>query len=125
MAKKDKIAESKELLANCLATHPIQSNCHGNKTATYAVTAEKQTLMMSQYMTYQIEKTVNPDAVLTWNESGKECEVWTEEEFLQLILEIKAYVYPLVSYQQNLEEQISACTSMEELEAIIIDYGVV
>ena len=81
--------------------------------------------MMSQYTTYQIEKEVNPDAVLTWNETGKACEVWKEEEFLQLVLEIKAYVYPLVSYQQTTEETINACSSIEEVEAIVIDYSTI
>ena len=68
---------------------------------------------------------VNPDAVLTWNETGKSCEIWTEEEFLQLIVEIKQYVYPLVSHQQKLEEEIVAATSIQELESIVIDYEAV
>ena len=77
---------------------------------------------MSQYMTYQIAKSVDPDARLTWNETGKACEEWTEEEFLQLILEIKTYVYPLVSYQQRIEEKITNCSTQEELDEIVINY---
>ena len=98
------------------------SSCHGNKECAYSVTQEKQSLMMSQYMAYQIEKQVNPNTVLTWNESGEECEVWTEEEFLQLVLEVKHYVYPIISYQQSIEKEISSCQSIKELDAIIIDY---
>ena len=37
--------------------------------------------------------------------------------------EIKNYVQPIVSYQQLLEERIRACTSIEELEAIEINYS--
>lgn len=91
----------------------------------YSVTSERQSLMMSQYMTYQIAKSVDTDAKLTWNETGKSCTEWTEEEFLQLILEIKAYVYPLVFHQQQLEEQIMNCTNQEELNEIVINYNLV
>lgn len=122
-SKKDKIALSKAMLESYLADNPITSMAHNGTAGTYAVTSEKQTLMMSQYMTYQIEKTVNTDATLRWNESGKSCEEWTEQEFLTLILEIKGYVYPLVSYQQTMEEQINASTTQEELDAIVIDYA--
>ena len=121
--KKDKIALSKAMLESYLADNPITSTAHNDTVGVYAVTSEKQTLMMSQYMTYQIEKAVDTDATLRWNESGKSCEDWTEQEFLVLILEIKGYVYPLVSYQQTIEEQINACTTQEELDAVGIDYA--
>lgn len=121
--KQDKIAESKTELAVYLSEHPMQSSCHGGVTGTYNVTTEKQSLMMSQYMTYQIEKAINPDAKLTWNETGEACEEWSEEEFLQLIMKVKQYVYPMVSHQQTLEKQIAACNSAEELESIMISYG--
>lgn len=121
--KTEKIKKSKQLLSQFLEENPLVSSCHNNKECTYSITLEKQSLMMSQYMTYQIEKQVNPDAVLTWNESGEECEVWTEEEFLQLVLEVKHYVYPVVSYQQSLEKSIKNVTTIKELDAIVIDYS--
>lgn len=120
--KRDMIYLSKAMLESFLAENPITSTAHNNAEGIYSVTNEKQTLMVSQYMTYQIEKAANPEAKLRWNEAGKSCEDWTEQEFMQLVLEIKAYVYPLVSYQQTLEEQIRACTTQEELGAIEIDY---
>lgn len=121
--KNQKIMLSKSMLAEFLKNSPIHSSAHGNIEGVYSVTNEKQTLMMSQYMTYQIAKSVDPDAKLTWNETGKACEEWTEEEFLQLILEVKAYVYPLVSHQQQIEEQIANCTNQEELNEIVINYN--
>lgn len=123
--KRDKINLSKSLLESFLLENPLISTAHGGTEGTYSVTSEKQTLMMSQYMTYQLEKTVNANAKLTWNETGKICEEWTEQEFMQLILEIKSYVYPLVSYQQALEEQIAACTTQEALDKIVIEYATV
>lgn len=121
--KKEKISQSKVALSIFLEKNPLISFAHNETEGVYSVTPEKQSLMSNQYMTYQIEKQINPDAKLTWNESGKECEVWTEQEFLQLIAEVKAYVYPLVSYQQSLETQIMNCTTQEELDNITIDYS--
>lgn len=42
---------------------------------------------------------------------------------MQLILEIEAYVYPLVSYQRHIEEDIYKCTTQEELDKIEINYN--
>lgn len=123
--KINKIALSKIMLSEYLENNPLHSSAHGGVEGIYSVTSEKQSLMMSQYMTYQIAKSIDPDAKLTWNETGKSCTEWTEEEFLQLILEIKAYVYPLVSHQQQLEEQIMNCTNQEELNEIVINYDLV
>lgn len=123
--KVNKIALSKTMLAEYLENNPLHSSAHGGVEGIYSVTSEKQSLMMSQYMTYQIAKSVDPDAKLTWNETGKSCTEWAEEEFLQLILEVKAYVYPLVSHQQQIEEQITNCESQEELDEIVINYNIV
>ena len=121
--KKDKVLLSKALLAAYLEDHPITSTAHGGVEGVYSVTSEKQSLMTRSYMTYQIKKAADPNAKLRWNEAGKSCEDWTEEEFLQLVLEVEAYVYPLVSHQQTLEEQITACTTQEMLDAIVIDFA--
>ena len=122
-AKTEKITLSKALLAEFLENNPLFSTCHNKDGEYYSVTSEKQNFMMNQYLTYQVEKAINPNAKITWNASGDSCEEWTEEEFLQLIVEIKNYVQPIVSYQQLLEERIRACTSVEELEAIEINYS--
>lgn len=119
-----KIAESKELLSLYLEEHPLVSKCHNNTEATYNVTFEKQTLMSSNYLTYTIAKQSGiENPVLTWNASGCECEEWTEEEFVQLILEVSAYVKPLVSQQQSYEVAIKECSTQEELDSIQLLYG--
>lgn len=97
-----KIYESKYALSDFLEKNPLKSSCHAGKETYYNVTSEKQSLMTSNYLTYTIEKTagiVNPK--LTWNATGEECEEWTEQEFVQLILEVSAYVKPLVSKFAN------------------------
>lgn len=124
MNKEFKIAESKFALASYLEKNPLKSSCHGGKEAYYNVTSDKQTLMTSNYLTYTIEKStgiVSP--VLTWNATGECCEVWTEEEYLRLILETSAYVKPLVTKQQYYEVEINSCSTQEDLDKIVIDYS--
>lgn len=111
-------------LAAYLAEHPLISSCHNNTPGTYTITKDKQDLMTSNYITYTIKKSIDSNAILTWNESGEECEVWTETEYLQLILEIEAIVKPLVSKQQSLEKEIVNANSMEAVKAIELDYSV-
>lgn len=123
-SKESKIAESKALLASYLESHPLISNCHGGIEAEYTVTSEKQALMSSNYLTYTIAKASGLDAKLTWNAAGQECEEWTEEEYVTLVLQISEYVKPLVSLQQSYEVAINNCTTQEELDAIDIVYDV-
>lgn len=123
--KESKVTLSKTLLATYLEEHPLMSDCHGGIIAKYTVTSEKQQLMASNYLTYTIAKesgVENP--VLTWNAAGCECEEWTEEEYVTLVLQISEYVKPLVSLQQSYEVAINNCTSQEELDAIEIVYDV-
>ena len=111
-------------MSQYLETHPLKSNCHGGVEAEYNVTTEKQALMSSNYLTYTIAKTSGLDAKLTWNASGQECEEWTEEEYVTLVLQISEYVKPLVSLQQSYEVRIKECSTIEELDMVEIVYDV-
>lgn len=121
--KEHKIAQTKTLLNEYLEANPITSTAHGGTEGTYSITKEKQDLMTSNYITYTIKKTVAPDsAVLTWNETGKECEEWEEAEFIQLVMEIEGRVKPLVSYQQTIEAQIREASDKSAIAAIVCDF---
>ena len=52
-----------------------------------------------------------------------ECEVWTIDEFKQLILEIDTTVTPLVSAQQKYESDVMACSIKEEIDKIVFILG--
>ena len=123
--KKRKIQQSKEMLANFLVLNPLYSNAHNKIYDYYNVTEEKQSLLTSEFMGYQVEKSSGLNSVFTWNAVGKPCEVWTEAEGIQLIKEIREYVKPLIKYQQELEVQINNFTTLKELEDVIIDYTTV
>lgn len=120
--KKDKIALSKNLLSNFLINNPLISSCHNGEIARYNVTLEKQNLMLLTYNNYQIEKQTGYNSTLKWNATGQLYEEWTEEEFLQLLQEIKTYIEPFILKQQEYEMQINNCTTIEELKAINIIY---
>ncbi|MSA03960.1 hypothetical protein GKG47_21045 [Lactonifactor sp. BIOML-A3] len=120
--KQYRINESKQLLAEYLSNNPLNSDCHNQTMGTYSITKEKQDLMISNYITYQIKKQTEPNTELTWNETGKSCELWTEAEFLELICQVEQKVKPRVSKQQALEEEIMDCKTKEEVSAVVIDY---
>lgn len=121
--KEEKIKISKEKLALYLQENPLYSNVHNNIYDYYTVTEEKQSLLTSEFTGYQILKQAGIETDFTWNAQGKECEIWTEQEGIELINQIRSYVKPLVSKQQELEKKIKNCISYTDLELINIDYS--
>ena len=117
-AAKVKVTESKTTLAEYLASHPLQ----WTDGKYYSVTSEKQALLTSNLALYQISASAGQSFKLTWNSTGDECVEWTYEKLAALALAIGTYVKPFVSRQQELEIAIKACTTMEELNAIEINY---
>ncbi|BAK99468.1 hypothetical protein OBV_22700 [Oscillibacter valericigenes Sjm18-20] len=116
------IAESKTKLAEYLESHPLTWT-DGKQ---YSVTEDKQALLTGNLAAYQLAVTLgqaNPE--LTWNATGEECTVWTFENLAMLAIAIKAYVKPLVANQQKIEIAIRACTTVEAVEAVTIDYEAV
>ena len=117
-AKADAIQRSKELLAEWLATNPMQYT-DGNY---YSVTEEKQALLNSNLASYERAKAAGFDYPLKWNSTGAECTEWEYSKLLALSLSIAAYVAPKVSKQQSIEVAINNCSTIDEINAIVIDY---
>lgn len=122
--KEYKIKQSKDILEQYIADHPLKSSAHGGVEATYTITTEKQNWMVQQLLAYDLKIKTNPEVIptLTWNQSGEVCEEWTFQEFSQLLLEVEAFIYPLRAYQQTIEKQIMNCTNTAEIAAIVFDY---
>lgn len=117
--KAAKIANSKTQLATYLETHPL-TYTDGKR---YSVTAEKQSLLTSALARHQIAASAAVTTELKWNATGEECTVWEYADLAALALAIADYVEPLVAQQQAVEVAINACTTMAEVEAIVIAYG--
>lgn len=120
--KEEKIKRSKEQLEFFLINHPLYSKAHNQTYDYYTITEDKQSLLTSEFMGYQVLKTAGVETNFTWNAQGKPCEIWTEQEGIQLIGEIRAYVKPLIEYQQKKEILIQNAQTREEIENILIDY---
>ena len=116
--KADKIENSKTLLAEWLDTHPM-TYTDGKM---YSVTSEKQALLNGNLASYERAKAVGIEYPLKWNSTGSECESWDYTDLLTLSLTIAGYVAPKVSKQQELELQIKACTTVDEVNEIEINY---
>ena len=59
---------------------------------------------------------------LIWNSTGEVCKEWTLPDLYALAFAIDARVTALVTYQQTKEVEIRNAESIEELNAIVIDY---
>ena len=116
--KEAKIAESKTKLTEWLANNPLLYS-DGKY---YSVTEEKQSLLNGNLASYERAKSMGIDYDLKWNATEQPCEPWSYTDLLTLSLNIAAYVAPKVSKQQLLEVQIRNCETVEELDAIVIDY---
>ena len=116
--KEYKISESKITLSEYLASHPLQ----WTDGKYYSVTSEKQALLTSNLSLYQLAVSNGQTFQLKWNTTGNECTEWEYEDLAALAMAIGIYVQPFVARQQELEIAIKACTTMEELDAIEINY---
>lgn len=117
-AKENKIAESKALLADWLKNNPMLYT-DGKY---YSVTAEKQALLNGNLASYERALNAGIDYPLKWNSTGAECEPWNYNDLTSLSLAIAEYVAPKVAMQQVYELQIKACETVEEIDAIVINY---
>jgi len=119
-SKIEKIAQTKQQLAEFLEIYQLIYNSEY-----YSVTQEKQALLTSAIAAYQLKVQAGTPAMLKWNTTGDVCREFTLEEITGLVIAITNYVQPRVERQQELEIQIKNCTTIEELDNIIIDYEVV
>ena len=117
-AKVERIAQSKADLAAYLAAHPLQ----WTDGEYYAITAEKQQQLTSKIMSATMAQTMSADYHLTWNSTGEVCKEWTLADLTALAFAIDARVTALVTYQQTQEVAMRSASTMEELDAIEVDY---
>ena len=116
--KTKRIQESKMLLAKWLNDNPILYT-DGKY---YSVTEEKQALLNGNLASYERAKSMGIVYDLKWNATEQPCETWSYTDLLTLSLNIAAYVAPKVSKQQLLEVQIRNCETIDEIDAVVVDY---
>ena len=116
--KQQKIAQSKIDLAAYLETHPLQ----WSDGEYYSITSEKQAQLTSKIMAATMAQTMSQPYTLTWNSTGEVCKEWTLQDLSALAFAIDARVTSLVTYQQTQEVAMRNVQTLEELEAIVVDY---
>lgn len=112
-AKVERIVQSKADLAAYLAAHPLQ----WTDGELYSITQEKQNQLMGTIAAAQIDGKL-PE----WNSTGGQCREWDAAELSALAVAIKDRVKVLVKYQQAQEIAMNAAETMDELDAISVDY---
>lgn len=118
IAKETKIIQSKEMLASYLEANPLL----WTDGQYYSITAEKQAQLTSKLMAASAAQTMSTDYHLTWNSTGEVCKEWTLEDLYALAFAIDSRVTALVTYQQITEVAIRNAETIEDVEAIAIDY---
>lgn len=111
--KSERIAQSKSALEDYLLSHPIQ----WTDGEYYAITQDKQNQLTSTLVSAQVDG--EPPE---WNSTGLVCKQWDVDELAALGCAIKNRIKALVKYQQAKELEIKAAETMDELNAIVIDY---
>lgn len=117
-AKAAKIAQSKTDLAAYLEAHPIQ----WTDGEYYSITAEKQQQLTGKIMAATLAAQTSTPYTLTWNSTGEVCKEWTLTDLSALAFAIDKQVTALVTYQQTQEVAMREAETLEELEAIVVDY---
>lgn len=113
VSKVAKISKSKQDLADYIAAHPLQWT-DGEK---YSITAEKQAQLTATIVCAQADGQA-PE----WNSTADVCRAWDIVELSSLGVAIKNRVKALVKYQQTQEVAMRNACTLEELEAIVVDY---
>ena len=125
VVKEEKVSNSKELLASWLVNNPLFSTIHTAEGEYYTVTEDKQSQLTQMITLFNLAIQTGTEFKLTWNSTGGVCEEWTIEELTTLAFQITEYVLPRVKKQQAYEVAITACDTLEEVEAIEINYEAV
>lgn len=116
-----RIEQSKTDLDIYLATHPLLW-ADGNY---YSITKEKQNQLTSKIMAATLAQSLSTDYDLTWNSTGEVCKSWTLQDLSALAFAIDKRVTALVSYQQTQEVAMREAATLEDLEAVEVDYDTV
>lgn len=117
----EKQSANKQALSDWLASHPLTWT-DGKQ---YGVEQEDQEEMSLNLQQYQFKLSIGQPAVLEWHSKEKACRTFELEEFSGLLNQVIDYVYPYRRYLEEVKEKIYAAKTVEEVDAIVIDYSLV
>jgi hypothetical protein len=125
--QEQKKQEAKDKLELFFAENSLKGKFHNNKMGEYALSENGSssniiTKMQGTYQAYKLREAAGQTAILQWNEPNGRCENWLESEFVQLMDEAEKYIHGYEDVKQDFLADITACKTIEELEAIKIEY---
>lgn len=90
----------------------------------YGVSYEDQTEMTMNLVSFNLysELGILEGNTLEWHAKKEECTAFTKEQFIELIIIVKAFVYPYIQTCQSIKAAIYACETKEQVSAIQIQY---
>ncbi len=88
----------------------------------YGVAECDRNEMTQQYISYMLNKTVNPDTkdIVKWHSKGTKCTPMLLSDFITLALAISEYTEPYYEEMQNIKESIMNAKTKEDVLAIKI-----
>lgn len=116
-----RIQQSNDDLEDYLLAHPLQ----WTDGEYYAITQKKQNQLTSKISVAQAKAQLGVPYELKWNTTGEVCVEWELADLTALAFAIDERVTKLVEYQQTKEIQIKNAGTIEELNAIEVDYDTV
>lgn len=119
--KARRIQQSNDDLEDYLLAHPLQW-MDGEY---YAITQKKQNQLTSKISVAQAKAQLGVPYELKWNTTGEVCVEWELADLMALAFAIDERVTKLVEYQQTKEIEIKNAGTIEELNAIEVDYDTV
>lgn len=92
----------------------------------YGVSYNDQSEMLANLTQYKISEEIKKGSgTLEWHAKKEKCQSFTMEDFTELSLLIKTFVYPYLSQCQDIKEKIFNCETKSELKTIKIKYEVI
>lgn len=121
-AKSRRINENKLLLEKWQNENFLISPLVDGIPKEYEVSTQKQIELMQSLALGQLQQQCGMEVNLTFNAKGGQCIPFTLEELSALSLQMQEYVYPAKRYCASKQGEILSCSTIEEVESVVIDY---
>ena len=121
-AKARRIEENKMLLEKWQNENALISPLVDGIPKPYEISTQKQLELMQCLALGQLQQQAGMEANLTFNAKGGECIPFTLEELSALSLQMQQFVYPAKHYCASKQSEILSCSTVEEVESVVIDY---
>lgn len=124
-AKTRRISENKLLLEKWQNENFLISPLVDGIPKPYEISTQKQIELMQSLALGQLQQQCGMEVNLTFNAKGGECIPFTLEELSALSLQMQQFVYPAKHYCATKQAEILSCSTIEEVESVVIDYDTI